>query len=246
MRIEVVPSLAEPVGALWKKLQVQEKGHFFVSSPLSASPLPIYQWVVKYADAFTGWDRFRFVLMDEMVDRSKPPFTYIPITDAASYEGFAQKHFLYPLQKKTGITIKVLKPHPQYLETYSKPIDLLILALGVHGNYANVMPGTKENTGWHVAHLTSEFRETHTDSTSQSYPGVHFREYGMSLGPKQVLSSKNVVVIASGEKKHHMAKQLLSYDSFDPDFPLSIVCHPKVSEKTTIFITDDVGIDGVH
>ena len=245
MRVEIVSSLAEPVGTLWRKLQSEESGHFFVAASLSSTPLPIYQWIVEHADEFSSWEKTQFVLMDEMLEGNKPPFSYIPLSDPASYEGFAQKHFLTSLQEKIKITVPVVKPHPDHIESFSKPINLLILALGVHGNYANVMPGTLENTGWHIAHLTDEFKQAHTQLGSQSYEGARFGEYGMSLGPQQVFSAKNVVVIISGEKKRELARQLLSYKEFVQDFPLSIIHHPKVSEKTIIYATEDVDIQVV-
>jgi 6-phosphogluconolactonase/glucosamine-6-phosphate isomerase/deaminase len=243
MRVEIVSSLAEPVGTIWKNHQSEEKGHFFVASPLSSTPLSIYRWIVEHAGEFSSWDNVRFVLMDEMLKGDKPPFAYVPLDDPASYEGFAQKNFLTPLEKKTGVSVHVSKPHPKHIESFSKPLNLLILALGVQGNYANVMPGTPESTGWHVSHLTPEFRQSHTQGGGQSYGGANFREYGMSLGPQQVLSAENVVVIISGEKKRELAKKLLSYTSFDESFPLSIIYHPEVIEKTAIYATEDVGID---
>ena len=114
---------------------------------------------------------------------------------------------------------------------------MLILAIGVRGNYANVMPGTSESTGWHAAYLLPEFNQYHE---SQSYAGSHFREYGMSLGPQQVLKAKNVVVIASGERKKELVKQLKSYDHFDPEFPISIIYHPKIKNRVEVYLTPDV------
>jgi 6-phosphogluconolactonase/glucosamine-6-phosphate isomerase/deaminase len=116
------------------------------------------------------------------------------------------------------------------------------LALGVKGNFANIMPGTSETTGWHVAHLIEELRQIHTQAGSKSYEYAHFREYSMSLEPQQVLSAKNVVVIISGEKKRQLTEQLLAYKEFDPEFPLSIIYHPGISGRVQIFIQEDVGI----
>ena len=245
MKKEIVPSLSEPVGALWKNLQAKntrEKGSFSVASPLSSTPLPIYAWIVDHASEFESWDKVRFVLMDEMLEGDKPPFNYVPVEDPASYEGFARRNFLNPLQNKTGVDVGVIKPDAEKIEQFDTEIDLLILALGIKGNYANVMPQTSEETGWHVAHLIPEFRQAHTKQGSGSYEGAEFREYGMSLGPQQILSAKNVVVIISGEKKRDFAKELLSYDSFDPEFPLSIIYHPKVRDRVTIYIAEDVGV----
>ncbi|HVZ67399.1 MAG TPA: 6-phosphogluconolactonase [Patescibacteria group bacterium] len=237
-----VLSLAEPVGNLWKELQGKNtKGDFLVAAPLSSTPIPICEWIIDHADEFEGWNKMRFVLMDEQVEQVGNEFEYVSIDDPASYEKFAQEKFLRPLSTKIALVNDVvLKPDLKKFDEFNKRIDLLILALGVQGNYANVMPGTSEETGWHIAKLLDEFKQAHTQKGSQSYEGAKFRNYGMSLGPQQVLEAENVVVIISGEKKRELAKQLLSYKSFDSEFPLSVIYHPQVRDRVSIYMTEDV------
>jgi len=182
--------------------------------------------------------------MDEQVDGDQPPYRYIPLEDPASYEAFARRSLLDQLSEKTGVSIDVIKPRLETIDSFNTRIDLLVLALGIDGNYANVMPGTPESGGWHIAHLTPAFRQTHTKTGSKSYENAKFREFGMSLGPQQVLEAKNVVVIISGPQKHDLATQLLAYREFDPTFPLSIIYHPEVIDRVQIFIANDVGIEG--
>lgn len=240
MKEYVVPSLAEPVGMVWRELQEKytKHGQFVVSSPLSSTPLPIYQWIVDRADSFTRWDKFQFLLMDEQVEEDKKH--YISIDDPASYEGFARRRFLEPLGERVKLSSDVLfKPTLENVEYFHTSIDLLILALGVKGNYANVMPNTSIKYGWHIAHLLPEFRQVHTKAGSKSYEGARFREYGMSLGPQQVLQAKHVVVIVSGENKRELVRELKSINTFRPEFPLSIIYHPDVRNNVDMYITPD-------
>jgi 6-phosphogluconolactonase/glucosamine-6-phosphate isomerase/deaminase len=176
------------------------------------------------------------------VEGERGSLRYVSVQDPASYEAFAYAHLLDPLRKKTGASIPVLKPDLDALDSFKPRIDLLILALGVGGNYANVMPGTKRPVGWHVAGLLPEFRQAHTQAGSESYAGAQFREFGMSLGPQQVLAAGRVVVIVRGEKKHQLTEELLTYDKFDPEFPLSIIYDADVTERVDVFIQDDVGV----
>lgn len=226
----------------WKNLQKKYTaiGKFSVAAPLSSTPLSTYAWIVENFHEFENWEKLQFVLMDEMLEGDYPHFQYVSTDDSASYEGFARRNFLTPLGEKTGITIPVIKPKIEDLNDFHVGIDLLILALGVKGNYANVMPGTPLSIGWHIAHLIPEFRQAHTVKGSNSYEGATFREYGMSLGPQQVLNAKYVIVIISGKKKRGLSKQLLSYNAFDPEFPLSIIYHPSVKDRVQIFLTEDV------
>ncbi|GEM_PF-5395807 len=64
----------------------------------------------------------------------------------------------------------------------------------------------------------------------------------MSLGHKQVLEAKNIVVMVTGESKKELAKELLSYDSFNPNFPLSIIHHPIMKAKTQLLLSQEVSI----
>jgi len=247
--VKVVESLGESIGAIWKKQQTvtAQNKLFYVASPLSSTPIPLYQWLIQHAREIPYWENMRFILMDELVEGNEKPFIYISQEDQASYERFAYTHFLNPLTREVKLADNmILKPELNDLQAYDKfisqhgGIDLLILALGVRGNYANVMPNTPENTGWHIAKLLDEFKKAHTNKDSQSYAGAYFRNYGMSLGHKQVLEAKKIVVMISGKNKRELTKQLLSYDNFNSDFPISIIYHPKVKDRVEIFITSEV------
>jgi 6-phosphogluconolactonase/glucosamine-6-phosphate isomerase/deaminase len=136
--------------------------------------------------------------MDEQVDGDALPFQYVDTHDKASYEGFAHRHFLDPLEAAAHVTVPVVKPNLDAVDSFETDIDLLVLAIGPSGNYANVMPGTPLHVGWHIAELTNEFRSAHTAAASESYAGAKFRTHGMSLGPQQVLTASLVVVVARG------------------------------------------------
>lgn len=241
IRPHIVESLADPVGRIWKDLQNKSDGLFYVASPLSSTPLPIYQWIIDHANEFAQWNKMRFVLMDELVEKKNSGYAYISPDDTASYERFAKEKFLNPLQNKIS-TFKreVIKPDLTTISTFDTPLDLLILALGIEGNYANIMPGTALNTSWYIEILLPEYVTAHTQQGSNSFEGATFTNYGMSLGHQQVLQAKNIIVIISGEKKRDLTKELLSYKDFTPAFPLSIIYHPQVRNKVQIFITQDV------
>lgn len=247
MKKEIVSSLAEPVGELWRNLQTKQEGLFLVASPLSRTPLPIYEWIIQNAGSFSNWDNFRFVFMDEQVLEVNEKLHYVPIDNPASLEGFGRKHFLHPLSKQVSLPEEqmILKPDPENFQEFDSMIeqhhglDLLILAIGEEGHYALVMPGTPLEKGYHAARLSPKVIAQHIGEGGP-YEGSNFSERGMSLGPKQVLSAKNVVVIISGEKKRDLARELFSYTSFNSEFPLSIIYHPKVKDEVKIYMTEDV------
>lgn len=161
--------LAEFLGSKWKELQEKHgrNGVFLVSSPLSSTPIPLYDWLVRNADSISHWDKMKFVLMDEQVDQTR--VTYIPRDDSASYERFAREKLLDRLKHKIGEPNRVIvKPDLKDLSKLDKEIeahggiDLLVLAIGAKGHYAQVMPTTPTETGFHVARLIPEFITAHT------------------------------------------------------------------------------------
>ena len=247
MKKEIVPSLGKPVGELWRDLQAKQEGLFLVASPLSRTPLSIYEWILQNVNSFSNWNNFRFVFMDEQTEEVDGKLRYVPVDNPASLEGFARKHFLHELSEQVVVPEEqmILKPDLQNFQEFDSMIeehhglDLLILAVGEEGHYALVMPGTALEKGYHAAHLSPKVVIQHVEKGG-AYEGSDFSERGISLGPEQVLSAKNVVVIISGESKKDLAKELFSHDSFDPEFPLSIIYHSKVKDKVTIYMTEDV------
>jgi 6-phosphogluconolactonase/glucosamine-6-phosphate isomerase/deaminase len=178
--------------------------------------------------------------MDEQLEQDDSGLVYVRLDDPTSYERFAEDVLLGPLGGRVMRRIHAVKPALEYLPEFDIDIDLLVLALGPRGTYAQVMPGTPLTTGWHVAQLIDEFKQFHTNVSSSSYPGARFRQYGMSLGPRQVITARSVIVIISGGKKRALARELLSRDRFDPEFPLSIIHHEAVRDRVEVFLTTDV------
>ena len=241
--------LASYVGEYWKDLQNKNDPtkQFLVASPLSSTPLVLYSWMIQNAQSLKHWSQFRFVLMDEQLE-GNDPFFYVPLTDTASYERFAREKFLDRLSNIVDLPLSenILKPELDNLAYFDDVlsqqggIDLLILAIGVQGHYAQVMPGTTIDVGFHIPKLIPELAEIHTKVGSKSYEGASFRQYGMSLGPRQVLEAKHVIVMITGESKRELTKQLLSYDSFDPNFPLSIIHHQTLKNNVQLLLSKEV------
>lgn len=59
----------------------------------------------------------------------------------------------------------------------------------------------------------------------------------MSLGHQQVLHTEHIAVIISGEKKKKLTAELLSYAEFNPEFPLSIISHPQLRHRVSVYIS---------
>ncbi len=85
-------------------------------------------------------------MMDDQIDTTTGD-TYVASSDPASYELFAIDNFLAPLAQHENISIEktLLKPCLSKLSEMDRKceerggIDLLVLAIGVDGHYAQVM-----------------------------------------------------------------------------------------------------------
>jgi glucosamine-6-phosphate deaminase len=240
--------LSEYVGNLWLELQnkITKKKNFLFTAPASSTPLDLYEWILSNTEKFENWDKAKFVMSDEQL-KDEMATRYVSEEDETSYLKFLKEKFFNKLEEKTDFRIddEYIYPLLDRLNEFDKKIsaagniDLAIIAVGVRGHYAHVMPGTEENIGYHKTRLMNEFRQVHTNIQSQSYPGVEFRELGMSFGPKQLRAAKKIVVMISGERKRTVLGQLLKLDKFQPNFPISIIYHPEVKKKVELLYTKD-------
>jgi glucosamine-6-phosphate isomerase len=111
----------------------------------------------------------------------------------------------------------------QFLET-NGPIDLVLLGIGMNGHVGFNEPGST---------LDSVCRVVSLDETTQTVGKKYFEteqklSQGITLGLKQILETRVVVLIASGERKKSIVKKLLDNEKVDPSFSVSSLWqHPN-------------------
>ncbi|MFJ8265720.1 glucosamine-6-phosphate deaminase [Peribacillus asahii] len=105
-------------------------------------------------------------------------------------------------------------------------IDLQLLGIGVNGHIGFNEPGTSFETGTHVIKLTNSTRKANARFfTDISEVPTH----AITMGIKSILKSKEILLLASGEKKANAIKQLVE-GPIDEQFPASILKkHPNVT-----------------
>jgi 6-phosphogluconolactonase/glucosamine-6-phosphate isomerase/deaminase len=194
------------------------------------------------------WENLRFVFMDEMLEESGD--SYVSRDDEASYVSFAIKNLLGPLAEKHRLDLSQIIRLPE-LDAFSDfemeldkhgGLDLLILATGAGGHFAQVVPGTPLEIGFHIADLNKipGYAAKHEQG---AYKGATFRDKGMSLGHRQVIGSKNIVLMLTGNgaDKIEASTELFKPErsTFTEDFPISILYHPEVAGKTKVFVSKE-------
>ena len=111
----------------------------------------------------------------------------------------------------------------QYLKD-NNPIDLVLLGVGINGHVGFNEPGSS---------LDSICRVVSLEETTRTVGQKYFKTQqnlnrGITLGLKQILEARIVVLIVSGEKKNPVIKKLLANKEFNSSVPVSSLWqHPK-------------------
>lgn len=118
-----------------------------------------------------------------------------------------------------------------YRSKIDKPIDVMVLGIGLNGHLAYNEPGSSRECDFQVIEL---------DNTSiNNTLGYGFEYYdklptkGITIGLKTILEANKIVLIAIGEHKREVLEELLTYKQFDSNFPASILCEHNNVEVFT-------------
>ncbi|MGB2994011.1 MAG: glucosamine-6-phosphate deaminase [Paenisporosarcina sp.] len=112
------------------------------------------------------------------------------------------------------------------------PIDLQILGIGTNGHIGFNEPGTSEFSKTHVVKLDETTRQNNARffDSKEDIPN-----HAITMGIASILKSKQILLLASGEKKASAVKQLLSKE-IDANFPASWLWQ---HENVTLLVDQD-------
>ncbi len=104
------------------------------------------------------------------------------------------------------------------------PIDLCVLGVGLNGHIAMNEPAGALCPGPHVAELAPGSLAHPTLSASSAKPA-----YGLTLGMADILESRTILLLVSGERKRAVLERLRQPE-VTPQFPVSFLwLHPNVT-----------------
>ena len=116
------------------------------------------------------------------------------------------------------------------------PIDLCLLGLGMNGHIALNEPAAGLRPYVHVVKLTASSLKSDMLRKADRKPG-----YGLTLGMGDILQSRKILMLVSGEAKQAVLKRLLE-PIVAPDFPASFLwLHPAVT-----IICDQAALPGLR
>lgn len=97
------------------------------------------------------------------------------------------------------------------------PADLCVLGLGLNGHLGFNEPGEHMHPGPHRAELSRESKEHAMLHQARGQPG-----YGLTLGLRDILQSREILLLVSGARKEAQLRRLLKPE-ITPRFPASFL-----------------------
>lgn len=204
---------------------LKKKGNLNLCVPTGNSPLEIYRALAraydKKPDRFNG---LKLVKLDEWVG--------LPKDHPASCEHYIQQELLGPLKiprdNYIGFDPNTLKPQRECIRMELRlakeaPFDLCILGLGINGHLGLIEPTDILNPYCQVSEL-SKVTKAH-----KMLHGLRRKpRFGMTLGMRQILASKKIILLVSGKGKDTAYRELLKC-RVTTQLPISFLwLHPKV------------------
>jgi galactosamine-6-phosphate isomerase len=103
------------------------------------------------------------------------------------------------------------------------PIDICILGLGRNGHLGLNEPSPRLEPHCHMATLTGESMQHSMIASLENKP-----TFGLTLGMKEILASRRIIMLVTGQEKKQMAEKFLRA-KVSTDLPASFLwLHPKV------------------
>lgn len=111
-----------------------------------------------------------------------------------------------------------------------KGIDFLLLGIGMNGHIGLNEPGEDPNQNAHLVNLSATTKKVMSKYFSEEIA----IEKGITLGFSQLLNAKTIIMIATGERKAKIVKQIIEQKP-NPQLPASLL---KLSKNESLFFID--------
>jgi galactosamine-6-phosphate isomerase len=207
MILKVLKDSSE-IGDAASDLIVQEinlKPNLLLCTATGETPTNTYTKLVDKKELYPT-DQIRVLKLDE--------WGGVPMSDPMTCEYYLQKFILKPLnisQKNYfGFNSNSTNPEKEILRMKSVlleqgPIDICVLGLGMNGHIAFNEPPCDPNGECHIAKLSTSSL-LHPMAIQMSITP----EYGLTLGIKEIIQSKKIIMLINGAHKKKITKEFFS------------------------------------
>lgn len=142
-------------------------------------------------------------------------FCGLPASDPRSFRSYFQRHLnplgFASLQELNGSVHDTAAECARYQDLLDEaPLDLVLLGLGRNGHIAFNEPGSTPSDGVRRVELD---RMTRYD-TQEAFGGIDkVPTHALTLGPRDLLRAREILIIACGESKREAIRELLTGSS---------------------------------
>ncbi len=195
-----------------------------------STPEPLYKKLIEaYNDSKISFSKVETFNLDE--------YEGIKKENEQSYYSFMNKNLFSKVDiKKENINMPPNKE--EGIEEYEKKlnekkIDIQLLGIGSNGHIAFNEPGTPFNTRTHKVKLA---QKTIDDNSRFFDKKEDVPTEAISMGLANIMEAKKIILIAIGETKAEIIKELFSNDNISEQLPASIL---KKHEDVTIYMDQE-------
>jgi len=190
-----------------------------------STPTRTYELLVDLVkEVESAFDSATVIKLDEWIGLEK--------TDPATCEHYLARHVITPLKISDDRYLAFASNAEDRVQECARvqerldrnaPIDVCVLGLGTNGHLGFNEPGDKLEPHVHVAKLLEETRQHKMVRSHAVAP-----EYGYTIGIGDILRSRKILLLVSGEHKTAQLKRLLE-PRIETKFPASFLwLHPNV------------------
>ena len=186
--------------------EIQTDPGLLLCAATGSSPLGLYGELAEQAKLDQGpFRHLRIIKLDE--------WGGVPENHPVTCEYFLRNRLLGPLgippARYTSFASNPKNPDAECKRISSRlqeegPIDICILGLGGNGHLALNEPAAALQPSCHVAVLTEESLRHSMIAALEKKPG-----YGLTLGMKDILRSRKIIMLVTGKEKRQVAEKFL-------------------------------------
>ncbi len=207
--------------------EINKKPSIVLGLATGSTPEPLYKKLIEaYNNSEVSFNEVRTFNLDEYegIDREN---------EQSYYSFMNEKLFSKVDIKKENINMPPNKEEdiPNYEEKLkNEKIDIQLLGIGSNGHIAFNEPGTPFETRTHKVKLAQKT----IDDNSRFFGSIDdVPKEAISMGLANIMEAKKVVLIAIGEQKSEIIKELFSNDDITESLPASIL---KKHNDVTIYM----------
>lgn len=199
--------------------EIEKKKDLLLCAATGNSPMGLYGELARKAEADRRlFEDLTLIKLDE--------WGGVPENDPVSCEHYLRRRLLDPMRIPPDRYISFASSLSRASEESERvqselarrgPIDLCILGLGVNGHVGFNEPGPYLTPYCHVAFLSPESRRHGMVLSLDDKP-----QFGLTLGMQEILASKRILLLVTGEGKKGAIADLLS-ENVATTFPASFL-----------------------